>query len=72
MTPLDEFGEKDYECLEAIDVEQFNKDMLELLEGKKVELPVFNFKTGQREYKGDYLQAGKRGYSGDRGNTRSE
>ena len=48
-TPLDEFGEKDYECLEAIDVEQFNKDMLELLEGKKVELPVFNFKTGQRE-----------------------
>ena len=27
-TPLDEFGEKDYECLEAIDVEQFNKDML--------------------------------------------
>ena len=58
-TPLDEFGEKDYECLEAIDVEQFNKDMLELLEGKKVELPVFNFKTGQREYKGDYLQLGK-------------
>ena len=30
-TPLDEFGEKNYECLEAIDVEQFNKDMLALL-----------------------------------------
>lgn len=58
-TPLDEFGEKDYECLEAIDVEQFNKDMLALLSGERVELPVFNFKTGQREYKGDFLQLGK-------------
>ena len=58
-TPLDEFGEKDYECLEAIDVEQFNKDMLALLNGERVELPVFNFKTGQREYKGDFLQLGK-------------
>ena len=58
-TPLDEFGEKDYECLEAIDVEQFNKDMLALLNGERVELPVFNFKTGQREYRGDFLQLGK-------------
>lgn len=56
LTPLDEFGEKNYECLEAIDVEQFNKDMLDLLEGKRVELPSFNFKTGQREYKGDFLK----------------
>ena len=55
-TPVDEFGEKNFECLEAIDVEQFNKDMLALLEGKRVEMPVFNFKTGQREYKGDFLQ----------------
>lgn len=58
-TPLDEFGEKDYECLEAIDVEQFNRDMLDLLSGERVELPVFNFKTGKREYKGDFLQLGK-------------
>ena len=58
-TPLDEFGEKNYECLEAIDVEQFNKDMLALLNGRRVELPVFNFKTGQREYKGDFLQLEK-------------
>ena len=57
-TPLDEFGEKDYECLEAIDVEQFNKDMLALLRGERIELPVFNFKTGHREYKGDFLQLG--------------
>ncbi len=58
-TPFDEFGEKNYECLEAIDVEQFNKDMLALLNGERVELPVFNFKTGLREYKGDFLKLGK-------------
>ena len=58
-TPLDEFGEKNYECIEAIDVEQFNKDALKLLNGERVELPVFNFKTGHREYKGDFLTLGK-------------
>lgn len=57
-TPLDEYGEKNYECLKAIDVEQFNKDMLALLRGERIELPVFNFKTGHREYKGDFLQLG--------------
>lgn len=57
-TPLDEYGEKNYECFEAIDVEQFNKDMLALLRGERIELPVFNFKTGHREYKGDFLQLG--------------
>ena len=57
-TPLDEYGEKNYECLEAIDVQQFNKDMLALLRGERIELPVFNFKTGHREYKGDFLQLG--------------
>ena len=59
LTPVDEFGEKNFECLEAIDVEQFNKDMLALLDGKRVEMPVFNFKTGTREYKGDFLQLEK-------------
>lgn len=57
-TPLDEFGKYNFECLEAIDVEQFNKDMIELLEGKTVELPSFNFKTGKREYKGNYKKLG--------------
>lgn len=58
-TPLDEFGEKNYECLEAIDVELFNKNMLSLLSGEEVELPVYNFVTGKREYKGDYMKLGK-------------
>ena len=58
-TPLDEFGEKNYECLEAIDVDLFNENMLALLSGEEVELPVYNFVTGKREYKGDYLKLGK-------------
>lgn len=58
-TPLDEFGEKNYECLEAIDVELFNKNMLALLSGEEVELPVYNFVTGKREYKGDHMRLGK-------------
>lgn len=58
-TPRDENGKFDFECLEAIDVERFNEDMLALLDGKRVELPVFNFKTGLREYRGDFLQLDK-------------
>lgn len=53
-TPKDEFGNYNFECLEAIDVEGFNRDMTALLAGETVELPTFNFKLGQREYKGDY------------------
>ncbi len=57
-TPRDEFGNYNYECLEAIDTKQFNQDMMNLLAGKKVELPSFNFKTGKREYKGNYKKLG--------------
>ncbi|MFP3153629.1 nucleoside kinase [Lachnospiraceae bacterium ZAX-1] len=55
-TPRDEFGEFDFECLEALDVEQFNKDMAALLAGEKVKLPTFDFQMGRREYKGDFKQ----------------
>ncbi len=57
-TPKDEDGNYNFECLEALDVEQFNKDMTALLRGERVELPTFNFKTGRREYKGNYKQLG--------------
>lgn len=53
-TPLDEDGNYNFECLEAIDTEGFNRDMTALLAGETVELPNFNFKTGSREYRGDY------------------
>lgn len=58
-TPRDENGEYDFECLEAIDIAQFNKDMTVLLSGKEVSLPSYNFKTGRREYKGKILKLGK-------------
>jgi len=58
-TPKDEDGNYNFECLGAIDIEQFNHDMCELLEGKTVELPSFNFKTGKREYKGNFKTLGK-------------
>ncbi|MDO5798808.1 MAG: nucleoside kinase [Eubacteriales bacterium] len=58
-TPLDEYGERNYECLEALDVEKFNEDMLALLRGERIELPAFNFVTGHREYRGDFLRLGK-------------
>lgn len=54
-TPKDEDGKYDFECIEAIDLAQFNDDMARLLNGETVELPRFNFHTGCREYKGDYL-----------------
>jgi uridine kinase len=57
-TPRQPNGDYDYECLEAIDVKQFNDDMCALLRGERVELPTFNFVTGQREYKGNYKQLG--------------
>lgn len=59
FTPRDENGDYNFECLEAIDVKQFNDDMCRLLAGERVELPSFNFKTGKREYKGNFKQLGK-------------
>ncbi len=55
-TPRDANGDYDFECLEAIDVEQFNKDMLKLLAGEEVAMPTYNFMTGEREYKGNTLK----------------
>lgn len=59
QTPRDEDGNPDFECLEALDVEQFNKDMTALLAGEEVQLPTFNFKTGRREYSGKKTKLGE-------------
>lgn len=58
-SPRDEHGNYDYEALECIDVEQFNRDMTALLAGERVELPRYNFITGEREYRGDFLKLGE-------------
>ena len=57
--PRDENGNFDFECLEALDVEQFNKDMVRLMNKEEVEMPSFNFKTGKREYRGKKLKLGE-------------
>ena len=48
--PKDEDGNYDFECLEAIDVDLFNKDLNRLLNGEEISLPIYNFLTGKREY----------------------
>ena len=49
-TPLDEYGEKDYENLSAVDIHLFNQNMNDLLAGKTVDLPTFDFITGHKEF----------------------
>ncbi|PNV63998.1 nucleoside kinase [Clostridium sp. chh4-2] len=58
-SPKDENGNYNYEILECLDIKQFNEDMTNLLAGKTVEMPRYNFISGMREYKGDYLTLGK-------------
>lgn len=58
-TPRHPDGSFNFECLEAIDVKQFNEDMCALLAGEEVELPSFNFKTGKREYRGNRKKLGR-------------
>ena len=58
-TPRDENGHYDFEGLGAMDVEQFNTDMVRLLNGETVELPTYNFKKGVREYNGNFLTLGE-------------
>lgn len=57
--PVDENGDFDFECLEAVDVELFNRQLGKLLAGKEVVLPRFNFVTGHKEYGPDVKKLGK-------------
>ncbi len=57
-TPRDEQGNYNFESLQAIDLQQFNKDMTDLLNGATVDIPNFNFVSGKREYKGNYRKLG--------------
>ncbi len=49
-TPLDAHGEPDYENLGALDIQLFNSNMNDLLEGKEVDLPTFDFITGHKKF----------------------
>lgn len=59
-TPRDEKGEYDFECLEALDVEYLNEQLVELFAGKEIELPTFDFKLGARRPSGRKLKLGPR------------
>lgn len=52
---LDENGNPDFESIKAIDIDLFNKNLTDLLNGKKVSMPTYNFVLGKREYKNNYL-----------------
>ena len=55
-TPIDENGERDYEALEVVDVELFNQQLTEMLNGREVDVPIYNFTLGKREYNGRRLK----------------
>lgn len=55
-TPKDENGEYDFDCLEALDIESFNSDLLRLFAGENIELCKFNFHTGKRTSDGECMQ----------------
>lgn len=58
-TPLDESNTPDFEHIEAIDLDLFNKHLIRLIKGEEVEIPTFNFTTGAREYNGNKIKIQK-------------
>ena len=57
-TPKDKNGEYDFEAIEAIDLEFFNRQLNQLLQGESIELPRFNFTAGQKFPSGKKLKLG--------------
>ncbi|MPQ44737.1 nucleoside kinase [Clostridium tarantellae] len=55
-TPLDEEGKPDFESIYTLDLNLFNNHLNKLLLGEEVEIPVYNFKTGSREWHGNKLK----------------
>lgn len=58
-TPIDENGEKDYESIEALNVKLFQQNMKDLMDGKEVELPKYDFKAGKSKMSGKKLKLEK-------------
>ncbi|MCR5526822.1 MAG: nucleoside kinase [Lachnospiraceae bacterium] len=57
-TPLLPSGKPDFESLRALDIDFFNQSMTDLLKGKAVDMPSFNFITGEREFNGNIMKLG--------------
>ncbi|MHB9922570.1 nucleoside kinase [Clostridium botulinum] len=60
-TPKDENGDYDFESIDALDIDLFNKDLKHILNGEEVQIPTFNFKKGKREYYGKKIKLPKNG-----------
>lgn len=58
-SPKDENGNYDFECLEAIDLKLLNKQLKDLLAGKKVSIPEYNFTLGEKEYNNAPVKLGE-------------
>ena len=56
MTPKDENGEYDFECLGAMDLDLLGRQLNDLLDGKEVEIPRFDFKEGRKYFEGNMMQ----------------
>lgn len=54
-TPKDEFGNYDYECLEALNVKMLNENLVDLFAGKEIKLPSYDFHQGLSYFKGDTM-----------------
>lgn len=48
--PIGKDGKEDYECFDNLEIELFKKQMLDLLHGKKVVIPTFNFEKQMKEF----------------------
>lgn len=55
-TPKDKFGQFDYDTLSAVDVDLFNKQLVDLFAGKEVQVPRYNFLTGEKEFNDKKVQ----------------
>lgn len=55
-TPLDADGKKDYESIYALNLKQFNQDLNDLIAGREIKLPTYNFQKGVNEYSGETLR----------------
>ncbi len=55
-TPINEFGEYDFESINALDIELLNEHLTQLIQGEEVEMPIYNFKLGKREYNGNAIK----------------
>ena len=58
-TPRDENGNWDFEHLNTLDLPLFRQQVADLLDGKTVSLPFYNFETGKREFRGETLKLEK-------------